>query len=128
MSESERIALNRNVVTSKSEEEIEGLSDGGHTLLKCSNCEAILMDVWVTRPHESEEYRLRASCPFCGDKSFITKVKGGFHYGGFGKVKPDDPDQDIPSTIIEKFEQSPNSNLFEFTILKANKDAKPVYS
>jgi hypothetical protein len=102
-----------------------GITDGGHVYLKCSNCRAILMDIFRTRPQEPEVWKLQASCPFCGDKSFVTEIQGGFHPGGYGKIKPDDPLSDIPSTIVDVFDCQ--NDIYTFTILKANADAKPLY-
>jgi hypothetical protein len=101
-----------------------GLSDGGHVILACSNCRAGLVDIWITRPDQPFEWKVRANCPFCGDKSFVEVVKGGFHYGGYGVVKDDDPDEDIPSTVVDHFDIE--GDQFVFTLKKARHDAKPV--
>jgi hypothetical protein len=71
------------------EEEVEakpiaGLKDGGHVYLHCSNCRALLADLWRTRPHEPDVWKVRCNCPWCGDVSFITEVQGGFHPAGYG--------------------------------------------
>lgn len=102
----------------------KGLKDGGHVLVECSNCRAILLDVWITRPHEKETWKVRASCPFCGDESFPVTVKGGFHVGGYGQVKEDDPDSDWPSTVIDKSDI--RGDLYYFKVIKATPDAKPI--
>lgn len=102
-----------------------GLKDGGHVYLKCSSCLAVLMDIWVTRPHEKEIWKVRASCPFCGDKSFVEEIKGGFHQGGYGKVKEDDAESDFPSTAVTDI--SVVGDTFFFTVKKANENAKPLY-
>lgn len=115
-----------NQVSSKPDDELEGLSDGGHNLIKCSNCEAILMDVWVTRPHEPHTYKLRATCPWCNDKSFVVKVKGGFHQGGYGTQVGDDVEETVESTSVERYELD-DSGVFNFFIMKASANAKPVY-
>lgn len=101
-----------------------GLKDGGHVLVECSNCRAILLDVWKTRPHEAETWRLKASCPFCGEDSFPVEVQGGFHVGGYGEIKGDDPDSDWPSTAVDSSEI--NGNTFLFRVVKATPDAKPI--
>lgn len=100
----------------------EGLSDGGHVLVPCSNCNAILMDIWVTRPHEPQVWRIKANCPFCNDTSFQTEIKGGFHAGGYGKQINED--EDIPSTTVDNFDVE--GDVFHFHLLKA-KDGQPVY-
>lgn len=108
-----------------------GLEDGGHVYISCSNCDAVLMDVWRTmpnaiNPHTKKVFSwvLIAKCPFCGDKSYQVPIEGIFHPGGYGKIKDDDPEQDIPSTVIESFDT--NGNVVTFNIKKANKDAKPI--
>lgn len=108
------------------QESVSNLKDGGHVYLSCSNCNAILVDVYSTRPGEPQVWRLQAVCPFCGDKSFIKEVKGGFHFGGYGKIKEDDEEDDVPSTIVESTEIVNGVLIFE--VKKANANAKPVYS
>jgi len=106
-------------------EKIAGnLQDGNHIYPACSNCNAILMDIWRTRPHETETWKIRATCPFCGDSSFVIEVQGGFHIGGYGEIKEDDAEDDIPSTVVEEFQC--DGDTFNFTIKKANPDAKPL--
>lgn len=112
-------------VSSKSDDELEGLSDGKHNFIPCSNCKAILMDVWVTRPHETDTYKIRATCPWCGDKSFITKITGGFHYGGCGTQKSADVEDTVESTSVDHFQMKDGN--FEFVVIKATKDAKAIY-
>lgn len=102
----------------------EGLQDGGHVYVACSNCRAGLMDIWRTRPYEQETWIVQANCPFCHDVSFQVKVQGGFHYGGYGVPKEDDEDDVIASTIVEHFETV--GNIFQFTIKKASDDARPI--
>lgn len=103
----------------------EGLRNGGHVYPRCSNCQALLMDVFITRPHESDVWKIRAKCPWCGDHSFIETFKGGFHPGGYGSPKEDDPNDDIPSTCVDHWDVE--GDVVVFTIMKANVDAKPVY-
>ena len=55
--------------------------DGTHIILKCSNCNKELVDVWQTRKWGSGA-RLRAKCPYCNDYSFIEEIPNGFHLGG----------------------------------------------
>ncbi len=100
-----------------------GLEDGGHVLLRCSNCDAILMDIWRTRPHEPDTWKVKATCPFCGDCSFVQEIQGGFHIGGYGEVKEDGSD-DFPSTVIEEF--TCEGDTFIYIIRKAHPDAKPL--
>lgn len=105
--------------------EPEGLRDGGHNYLSCSNCRAMLMDVFITRPHEPELYKVRATCPWCGDTSFVADIRGGFHYGGYGVLKPGDDDEDVASTVVDRSEMV--KGVFVFHILKASVNAQPVH-
>lgn len=102
----------------------EGLSDGGHVYPACSNCDAILMDIFRTRPHEPETWKIKANCPFCGDASFITEIRGGFHCGGYGILKKDDDSDDIPITTAD-FDRI-DGDTFLFTVRKAKENVKPV--
>ena len=52
-----------------------------HEVIRCSNCEKGLVDVWVTRPDFPIAQALRADCPFCNDQSYIVDIQGGFHLG-----------------------------------------------
>jgi hypothetical protein len=108
-----------------SEREPEGLKDGGHVYIVCSNCNAYLMDIWRTRPFENDVWKIRAKCPFCRDKSFAVDIKGGFHAGGYGTAKKDDEDDDVLSTRVETFDII--DDTFTFTLIKATPDAKPIY-
>lgn len=51
-----------------------------HVKLKCSNCEKDLVDIWFGVPSQ-QVFKLRATCPYCGDKSFIKEIKGNFFLG-----------------------------------------------
>jgi hypothetical protein len=106
--------------------EPEGLKDGGHVYLTCSNCQAYLMDIFRTRPHEKEIWRVRCSCPWCGDKSFITEIKGGFHRGGYGRPKSDDDSEVWASTDV--VDEEILGDVIFFHVQRANADAKPVYA
>jgi len=110
-----------------------GLKDGGHVYLRCSNCNAILMDCWRTQPDAINPrtgkvftWKIRANCPWCGDQSFSTEVTGVIHIGGYGVPKEDNEDDDIPSTSIDPPDFDPDTNTFTFNVLKANEHAKPV--
>jgi hypothetical protein len=102
----------------------QGLVDGGHVYLSCRTCNAILVDLHITRPSEPEVWKVKATCPFCGDCSYEREVQGGFHSGGYGKPKEDNPDDDIPSTVIDDFQE--DGETVVFIVKKANEDAKPV--
>lgn len=108
----------------------EGLKNGGHVILSCSNCYAGLVDFFVTRPGEINartgkpfNWIIQANCPFCGDKSFTKEINGNGHVGGYGTPYPDNEDETIPSTIVT------GSDLIDgvmfFKVEKAEPNAKP---
>lgn len=103
----------------------EGLRDAGVLTLACSNCNAGLMNIWRTRPHEPQVWKVRANCPFCGDESFTTEVAGGFHNGPVAQPKDEEPDEDKAlSTVVESFEI--DGDTFKFLIRKASPSAKAI--
>jgi hypothetical protein len=74
----------------RTKRQLAGLVDGGHFVLKCSNCDKPLVDIWKTRPKETLDgspvkTRLQAECCYCGDHSKAEVVIGGFHPGGYGQ-------------------------------------------
>jgi hypothetical protein len=83
------------------------------------------MDIWRTRPHEPDTWTICAKCPWCGDKSFDVEIVGGFHVGGYGRLKEDDDETDFPSTVVDFFES--DDRKFTFHLKKASADAKPYY-
>ena len=115
------------------EKEKENLIDGGHKILSCSNCSAMLVDIWLTKPNavnpvtkKKFEWKVQANCPFCKDNSFVDTIYGIYHYGGCGKIKDDNADDDIPSTIIVDFVLK--DGLVKFNVEKAGEHAKPIKS
>lgn len=115
------------------EVEPRGLEDGGHVIVRCSNCNAGLLDIWRTLPHAVNprtgkvfQWKVRANCPFCGDRSFVTEVEGVFHVGGYGEVKHDNEDDDIPSTVIQGTDVNDRTGTYDFTLVKASHVAKPI--
>lgn len=76
------------------------LENGGTTLLRCSNCNKPLVEIWHTRPNETLNgqplvWLLQASCCYCGDNSYITSVKGGFHPKGYDEPHPNGNPEDV---------------------------------
>ena len=57
------------------------LTNGRHNIIKCSACGTPLVDAWVTEPDVQSTAEIVAHCCMCGDKSFRTRVSGGFHLG-----------------------------------------------
>ncbi len=102
----------------------KNLSEQKHIYPHCSNCRAILMDIMITSEKFDFETKIQATCPFCGDKSFVHIIKGLFYRGGYGKIKDDDEDQDVPSTIIDNVIE--DGDLYLFKVIKANENAKPI--
>jgi hypothetical protein len=118
--------------TTEREFEPEGLKDGGHVYPGCTNCGCLLMDLFITRPHEPFSWTVRAAnCPFCDERwpgknmggSDPVLVRGGFHVGGYGRAKPDDESDDVPSTAVERDEL--DGGTFVFFLKKARADSKP---
>lgn len=89
-----------------------GLRDGGHVLLRCSCCNKPLADVHITQPGKLRPdgkpfvWKVRALCPYCGDKSYIRRIEGLWHPAGHGvpnPANPDDPDDNLVITSIANF-------------------------
>ncbi len=110
--------------TEEPQEKKTALQDGGHVYVSCSNCDACLMDIWITRPNETEVWNVIAECPFCGDKSYMVEIHGGFHPGGYGQIKEDDPEDDVASTNIG--DVVTKGDTFHFKMMKASENAKPI--
>lgn len=105
-----------------------GPVNGPHHLLKCSNCRAVVADVWVVGPDVPQTNYFVANCPWCGDRTFAEEVVGSFVLGGYGTLKEDDPfGQDVPSTILEDADVN-DDGVWELVIKKANQHATPVYA
>lgn len=107
------------------------IQDGGVVLFRCSDCRAKLMEIWRTRPNEPETYYLQAKCPYCGDHSPVTAVKGGFSGpAGIVEVSPDQPDdpREVTSFIGFDFEEQSvrgtKVNVLVCNLLKVG-DEKP---
>ncbi len=100
-----------------------GEPKANHVYITCSNCRALLLDLWVRDPAAPQERRVRANCPFCGDSSFARKVKGIFSPGGFGTNKKDDTTDVTESTKIIDCEFKDNGDV-AVTLERAG---EPVY-
>jgi hypothetical protein len=107
-----------------------GLVDGGHTFIKCSACGKGLLDIFHTQPKAVDpktkkpfKWRIKALCCYCGDHSYITEVFGKFHLGGYGKIKEDDPTEDIPETFPDKnhTEKDEHGEILVIKTVKARK-------
>jgi len=67
--------------------QFQGLVEHSHTILKCSSCRRQLIDVCVVKPDEPFTWHIKAECPFCGDASFASEIKGGFLLGWCEQVR-----------------------------------------
>lgn len=116
----------------------EGLADGGHHVLVCYNCRARLMDLWVNRPHETDEYAVRAgNCPWCdADErtrgkggSYPVVFRGGFYPGGVGCPKDDATEETLddewPSTAYDDYEIV--DGIVVFHVIANGKGARPSH-
>jgi DNA-directed RNA polymerase subunit RPC12/RpoP len=50
-------------------------------IIKCSLCGCDLLEILHTNPNISSKTKIRAECPYCGGKSYISEIEGGFHMG-----------------------------------------------
>lgn len=102
-----------------------GLTDGGHVILRCSNCDRPLCDVFITLPNAKDrsgnpyQWRVRATCAYgclkpdgTPETSFVHEFEGLFCRGGWGEDNPDDPDDSLMKTAIvaEPFESDADGN------------------
>jgi hypothetical protein len=108
-----------------------GLVDGGHVYLACADCQALLVDVFITNPQaidpstgEPFAWRLKALCPFCGEQSYVAEVRGTFYRGGIEIPKPDDPTDGTPVTTVDP--PYAEGDCFIFPVHKASPDVQPV--
>lgn len=72
------------------------------------------------------------NCPFCDDLgvgslggSYLEVITGGFYPSGAGRLKEDDEDTFIPSTVIVDIQES-NEGYQLFFLKKGSEDAKPI--
>lgn len=63
-----------------------GLVEHSHTLLGCSACGKELIDIMVVEPDAPLVTKIRAKCPFCGDRSLPSVIRGGFCVGSTDHV------------------------------------------
>ncbi len=73
------------VVHSYSRNPSQGRVDGEQVLLKCSGCDKPLVYVWANQPNLDVDFKVRADCCYCEDKSFPIDVHGGFSVRGYDK-------------------------------------------
>ena len=106
-----------------------GLQDGGHVILRCSACNAQLLDVWIQMPQTGQKWRGRALCPYCGDKSYIQEWSGGFAPGGIAIPNPDDPENDWEKTRLVDFSDEKDAEGNDVIVFHVKKvgDGQPVF-
>lgn len=90
------------------------LVDCGEKDIKCSSCNKILLHFRIYLPQDECVQKIKATCPFCGDASFITSIYGRAHIGPVGK------DEHLPPTIIEDIDSLDNG-VFLYKIRKGQK-------
>lgn len=59
---------------------VKTITDATSVYLSCSNCEAKLVEIVVTHKFEKELWKVRAECPFCGDKSYVVGIAGEIRF------------------------------------------------
>lgn len=96
---------------------------GDKHLFSCSNCRKALCEILLINPEVDLELNYRASCPYCGDKSFPFKVKGQIMFGGLGieDVNSETCDDKRVLTVVEDFKEC-GSDTIEFVVKKAIKE------
>lgn len=72
--------------TAEREPRFTGITEHSHTLLTCSACGEDLLDIMVTEPNIDVTTKVRATCPFCSDRSLPELIRGGFCVGRTDKV------------------------------------------
>jgi hypothetical protein len=100
------------------------LTDGPKIYLTCANCRARLLEIWVVSPQEDSSFKVRATCPFCNDKSYIQEIKGGFRHSGAARPCEDDEAADFLATIVDKIDVVNDISIFNMR--KAQPDARPI--
>ncbi len=100
--------------------------------LVCSNCDARLCEVPVVGDAPGVRFKVRATCPFCGDFSWEREVAGLTGVMGISTPNPIDPDRgDVDSTRVVDTDFLPPEAPGEpervlFHCMKDHPDAQPV--
>lgn len=97
-----------------------------HVYLCCSNCDAYLVDLFVTDDTPEIRTVFSASCPHCGDGSFPVAVDGLVNRAGVGFPKEDDPEDWVMSTQVAEDEETGGG--FHFICVKDNDNARPCFN
>lgn len=79
---------------------------GDSIQFSCSSCRKLLCELIVTKPEMNSTYKYLATCPYCGDKSFVKEITGGIVMGGVGEFDETSPtcDDRKTYTIIDRIE------------------------
>ena len=59
----------------------EFVENGKKVIIKCSNCDEELVEIWIVRPNAEITSNIVAECPHCNDKSFMQTIDGQFCIG-----------------------------------------------
>lgn len=89
--------------------EDQNLVDHGHVYIKCSNCLAPLVDVWLIDKELDIRWKLKAECPHCGDYSFVYDIQGRYYLGpGYENMDKNDVegDKDKIYTTLDTFDNN----------------------
>jgi len=89
---------------SRGQSDLNGMEGFARVQLACSSCGRPLMSLYVTGPDAPFEQEYRASCPYCGDKSDVVKVRGLVHHCGHSIQKEDDDTDCVALTDVDGFD------------------------
>ena len=88
------------------------VQDGNKTIIKCSACNKDLIEIWVVRPIKMVS-DIVVNCPFCGDKSFKTKIDGQFCLGHLDDTVIVDAQPENMDVLDEVFQQTVSVTIKE---------------
>lgn len=58
---------------------VKTITDATNKTIKCSMCDSPLVEIIITHKVDVV-WNVRATCPHCGDKSYVTPIKGNIRY------------------------------------------------
>jgi len=65
---------------------VKTITDAKDIAIYCSMCDTHLINIVIT--HETNVvWHVRANCPYCGDKSYVTAITGEIRYMPSEKTK-----------------------------------------
>lgn len=69
--------------------------------IKCANCKKKLVEIVKVKENESKVYEIKASCPFCGDSSFIYRISGQIFIQAASGVTIEDMPMEIVNEVMK---------------------------